>query len=332
MRYIIIFSIILVIVFGVGLGLDTAYSQNESIPAWIKNIAGYWANDEIEDSEFFILIQWLIDRQVITIPNNSEFVNQLQNEISELENEIAQIKHENKQPSPTNEKSNLVKPKNPDIIYDQEKISVLTNDSTYLEGDTIIISGQVSEIIGEAPVIIHIFHESTYIHVSQITVAHDGAFSETIIAEGSLWENPGEYIVRASYKDQITETGFSYTPKSELIETATNFEVNVGSYGTFDVEYGIIGGTVENMTIDADSFSLIVKIDSHIDGSITLQLPRAFFDSKKFNGSDDIFLLLIDGIEHSYEQLSVDSKTRTIKIAFDKSNSDIEIIGTDVIS
>jgi len=39
-----------------------------SIPDWIKNNAGWWADGQIDDSSFVSGIQWLISNGVITIP------------------------------------------------------------------------------------------------------------------------------------------------------------------------------------------------------------------------------------------------------------------------
>jgi len=39
-----------------------------SIPGWIKNNAGWWADGEIDDSSFVAGIQWLISNDVMTIP------------------------------------------------------------------------------------------------------------------------------------------------------------------------------------------------------------------------------------------------------------------------
>ena len=46
-------------------GLDTP----DSIPSWIKNIAAFWCNNEIDDSGFVEAVQYLIDNKVITIPS-----------------------------------------------------------------------------------------------------------------------------------------------------------------------------------------------------------------------------------------------------------------------
>jgi len=210
-------------------------------------------------------------------------------------------------------------------------ISIQTDDNHYDEGDTIVISGMVKTIIGETPVLIQIIHEGTIIEIAQITVAQDGSFTKTVLAEKPAWKNAGEYIVRAFYQDQVVEVEFNYTPKSESIETTTNFEVDAGNYGTFDVNYTIKGGTVKNMVVDSDIFAIIVQIDTTDEGSITLDLPREFIGAEKQNGKDDTFIILIDGIEVLYQESIVQTNSRVITVNFEEGDSDIEIIGTYVI-
>ena len=217
-------------------------------------------------------------------------------------------------------------------VFAQESIiSVQTDDNHYDEGDTIVISGIVNTVIGKTPIIIQIIHEATYIHLAQIEVAQDGSFTETVIAEGPLWKKDGEYTIRASYQDQTTETEFSYTPKSALSVTTTNFEVNAGSSGTFDVEYTIKGGTVKDMIVNSDIFGIIVQIESTDEGVITLDLPREFIGAEKQDGKDDTFIILIDGIEVAYQEPVTYSDSRVIIINFEDGDSKIEIIGTYVI-
>ena len=107
--------------------------------------------------------------------------------------------------------------------------------------------------------------------------------------------------------------------------------MDAGSSGTFDVEYTIRGGTVKNMVVDPVSFSLIVQVDSIDDGVITLSLPREFIGAEKQDGKDDLFIILIDGIEVPYQETVTNTDHRTITINFEQEDSDIEIIGTYVI-
>jgi len=211
-------------------------------------------------------------------------------------------------------------------------ISVQTDDNNYDEGDTIVISGKVSTIVGSTPVTLQLFSQGNLVDIAQITVAQDGSYSHTVIAEGPLWKKQGSYTVRVSYGEgNIAESEFAYSPKSNSVETATNFEVDAGSHGTFDVKYTINGGIIKNIIVDSDIFAVIVQIDAIDDGTITLELPREFIGAEKQDGKDDIFIILIDGIEVSYQEYAVDSEFRTITINFEQGDSDIEIIGTYVV-
>ena len=96
-------------------------------------------------------------------------------------------------------------------------LTIKTDDSHYDEGDTIVISGKVSTVIGDTEVLLSLFSElDALIDISQIKVSQDGSFTETILAEGPLWTNPGNYTVIASYQDQTIEIDFIYSPKTEI--------------------------------------------------------------------------------------------------------------------
>ena len=219
------------------------------------------------------------------------------------------------------------------VAFAQESlVSVKTDDNNYDEGDTIVISGQVATIIGETPVTLQLFSEGNMIDIAQIRVAQDGSYSHTVIAEGPLWQNQGNYLVRSSYGEgNIAEVEFSYTPKRDAVTTTTNFEVDAGSHGTFDVEYTIKGGSVEDMEIDSKNFSLLVEIKSTDEGNITLELPREFIGAEKQDGKDEIFIILIDGIEVAYEESVVHNDSRVITIGFEEGDKQIQIIGTYAI-
>ena len=217
-------------------------------------------------------------------------------------------------------------------IFAQEPlISVQTDDNNYDEGDTIVVSGNVITVIGETPVILQMFTGGNLIDIAQLTVAQDGSFTKTFLAEGALWKKTGDYTIVASYQEHQIETQFSYTPKSEAIVTTEPYEVDAGSHGTFDVEYTIKGGTVKNMVVDSEIFAVIVQIDATDEGTITLDLPREFIGAEKQDGKDDTFIILIDGIEVAYQESVVNSDSRVITINFEQDDSDIEIIGTYVV-
>ena len=40
------------------------------IPDWIKNNAGWWATDQIDDAAYVTSLQWLISNKIINIPSS----------------------------------------------------------------------------------------------------------------------------------------------------------------------------------------------------------------------------------------------------------------------
>ena len=66
------------------------------------------------------------------------------------------------------------------------EVSVQTDDNNYDEGDTIVISGNVSIVVGNTPITLQLFSEGNLIDIAQIVVAQDGSYSHTVIAEGPL--------------------------------------------------------------------------------------------------------------------------------------------------
>ena len=52
--------------------IPTQTEPEISIPSWIKNNAGWWADGQIDDSSFVSGIQWLISNNVMTIPTTEQ--------------------------------------------------------------------------------------------------------------------------------------------------------------------------------------------------------------------------------------------------------------------
>ena len=70
------------------------------------------------------------------------------------------------------------------------------------------------------------------VEIAQIGVSKDGNYSYPILAQGSMWQSQGEYVVKVTYGEgNIAETTFLYTPDSEVLTTTDTFEVDAGSSG-----------------------------------------------------------------------------------------------------
>ena len=222
-------------------------------------------------------------------------------------------------------------------VFASSLISVQTDDDNYEEGDTIVISGQIKTIIGDTQVTLQLFREGSMVEIAQIKVSSDGNYSHTILAEGNLWKNQGEYVVKVTYGEgNVAETNFLFTPASAVLETTDIFEVDAENSGTFDIPYSIRGGTLLDISIDQDIFGLVIKIDASDEGKLVLDLPRKYIDAEKQNGKDEVFIILIEKIddqivETQYDEATSHSEIRTLTINFEEGDSSIQIIGTYVI-
>ena len=218
------------------------------------------------------------------------------------------------------------------VFANESLISVNTDQDDYEEDDIILVSGNISTIIGNTQVTLQLFSDATLVDIDQIEVGEDGNYFTRIKATGPLWQNSGEYTIKVVYGEaNVAEKSFNYFTKSEIVETTNIFEVDAGDSGTFDIKYKIRGGIVETIKIEPEIFGLILKLDSSEKGTIVLDLPRQFIDAEKQNGKDVEFIIIIDNIQVSHTESKIFSDMRTITIDFEKGDSEIQIIGTYVI-
>ena len=223
----------------------------------------------------------------------------------------------------------------PSFAFAEESDSISTNLEAYTSGEVVIVFGKIVNITPGLPLTIQIFHNDNLIDVAQISVAQDGTFAQTFNALGPLWSSDGTYTVRGFYTvDRIMETYFQF--KNTLVSKTSVFSVNIPNSGVFDLSYSITGGKVNEITLDKDSYSILIDTAMEAYGSLKLQLPRESFDSKKDNGVDDVFIILIkdkDGsvFEAQYQEMETTSDFRMIEIILEPGDQTIEIVGTYVI-
>ena len=111
-------------------------------------------------------------------------------------------------------------PVEPEIIDEQPKpkdiphttsLSVVSDANSYVLGDTVTISGNVSEIFENTPIILQLISPVDLIEVAQIDVETNGEYTYTILAQGQQWVNDGTYTVKAFYgANNFAETTFEF--------------------------------------------------------------------------------------------------------------------------
>ena len=220
-----------------------------------------------------------------------------------------------------------------------ESIVVTTDKTSYSEGETIVITGEVRDLYSGTPVSVIVkAPNGNLVSIAQIDVGADKKFSTEMTAGGALMKSEGAYIVTAQYGtvNRSAETTFEFggattttTPPDEDESMVSDTMVSMGD-GNGSIGYEITGGQLLSITPDVDANSLIVVIDATSDGSLTLTIPRSVADALLETGEDDEFFVLVDGEEVDFSE-DVSSTDRTLTIAFQVGAEEIEIIGTFVV-
>jgi len=216
----------------------------------------------------------------------------------------------------------------------QSSIVVTTDKSSYSEGDTILVTGEVKDLYGVPVAIMITSSNGSVVGIAQVSIGADKKFSAEFTAGGTM-KQEGTYTVTAQYgnENRTAESTFEFggstvTPPTEKNSRVTDTTVSV--QGSSDlIGYEITGGKLLSIMPDVDANSLIVSIDATDDGSLTLTIPRSVLDAT-MNGEDDDFFVLIDGEEVDFEE-TTSSTDRTLTITFPAGAEEIEIIGTFVI-
>jgi predicted secreted protein with PEFG-CTERM motif len=209
-----------------------------------------------------------------------------------------------------------------------EPISVTTDKTSYADGDTIVISGEVRDLLSGTPVSVTIIAANgNIVGLQQLDVGADHKFSTEITAGGKLWKSQGAYTIKVLYGTQArtAETTFEFGG-SVPGEAGTTVKVDRTN---FVLSYKITGGSVLSVTPDDEAKSLVIAIKTTSDGQLTITLPRALIDAKT-NGEDDDFFVLIDGEEVEFEETTT-TTDRTLTINFPDGAEEIEIIGSFVV-
>ena len=217
-----------------------------------------------------------------------------------------------------------------------QKISLLSDNTAYQEGDVITITGEIEKVIPGMPVTLQIFFEKNLIQVSQVKVSQDGKFTDTFTAAGPQWKNEGTVVINADYGGSSTELNIEFF-KNTSGEYTSNYEVKIPAGGTFDVPYTMKGGIVSSMNVNQENLSLVIDIATSSDGNLNINLPRDGIDSVDNNGQDiDFIVLMYEGnseipIQTDFKKSEKEDEFRSLNIPVKDGDTKIEIIGTHVV-
>ena len=226
--------------------------------------------------------------------------------------------------------------------FGQNEPIILNIDKTsYLDGETISISGEIKNMIASNQISLIIQSPiGNLVALDQMTVGADKQFSTEIKLGGKLMKEEGTYTIKVQHGEESITTSFEFGGVSSLEElvivdspiTATTVTATtvVVQDSTDLISYEITNGKIINIITDMDAKSLLIDIEAWDNGSITLTIPRSVLDAKINDVDDDEFFVLVDGEEVNFEEITT-STDRTLTIEFSAGSEQIEIIGTFVI-
>jgi len=249
------------------------------------------------------------------------------------------------------------------IFAENGIIDVSTDKSNYSDGDVMIISGEIKNMVpGDQLSILIQSPNGNLVALDQLTVSSDNQFSTEIKLGGKLMKTEGTYTIKVQYREQSTTTSFEF---DEVVSSSTN-ELDVVESTVIEdtviedpmiedsfvedaiivdsvvtattvtvqdsndlILYEITNAKLINVIPDLDAVSLLIYIETIDEGSITLTIPRSVLDAS-INGGDDEFFVLVDGEEVDFEEITT-SADRTLTVDFLAGTEQIEIIGTFVV-
>ncbi len=167
-----------------------------------------------------------------------------------------------------------------------EPVVVTTDKAAYGEGDTIMVSGEVKELLSGFPVTLQVISANgNLVTIQQLDVGLDKKFNYELTAGGPLWKAEGTYLIKVLYgtESRTAEATFEFggPPTTDPSTPPTPSGPSIEVPGTeFSIGYSITGGSILSITPDVDANSLIIGISTTGDGEVTITLPRGLIDAK----------------------------------------------------
>jgi hypothetical protein len=179
-------------------------TSERPIPAWIKNVALWWSQGQINDSEFETSIKYLVHLGTIRVPPVISLSPGNTQEVPLWMKDIANWWATN-QASDTYFSSMVQWMMQTRVAQSAEQASALslnvnTDKPSYNMGDAIVISGTVKPVVSGTPLTIIILDPNyLLLQAEQIPVSADGTFQGIITTTPYVWKLNGTYTISAQY-------------------------------------------------------------------------------------------------------------------------------------
>jgi len=171
----------------------------------------------------------------------------------------------------------------PSKLEEKNAVFVETDKTSYSEGETIMVTGKVSEILfGYAISLMVIAPNGNVVVIDQVLVGSDKKYSTELTAGGSLMKASGEYTVQVLYgtENRTAETTFTFgeikiSPPNNIVKLPSNSSVpNNKKFAEPEILQINVGESVE--WINEDTAAHTITSGNLSEG------PDGVFDSSLF--------------------------------------------------
>ncbi|MFM7795935.1 MAG: hypothetical protein ACKO7N_04155, partial [Candidatus Nitrosotenuis sp.] len=219
------------------------------------------------------------------------------------------------------------------IIHDNKCNQICLEGQSFYSGDTLRVSGKLEKFLQDTPAIIRVLRDSNPVHVAATEISEDGTYDYSFIIDRPYFDHNGEYLVQVKNTvfDTVYETSFDYIT-DDFNSDKKSWIVENSPIENIKIPLKITNATIQNIRADPEILGLVISFDAESSGIITLEIPRQLVDAKNGaggKGQDDAeYLVLLDGVQVSFEEFQSTSENRTLHIEFPQASKQIQIIGT----
>lgn len=216
------------------------------------------------------------------------------------------------------------------MAQEDANVRVATDQDSYESGDIVVVSGTVWPVLPGHQMQMTITGDNKLVEVAQFDVALDGTYTHIVNTSGPKWNYDGEYVIQVQYGQETANLRFDFAAGGAN-EEVDIFEVADGRGSTFDLGYAVRGGVINDMVVDYENLAIRIDLESEMDGSLLLDLPRQYIDAVSMDGEDEIYIVLADGSPTGHVDDDMGEEVRRVTVTFPAGTSEIMIIGTQVV-
>ena len=203
---------------------NVADAQQEEIPKWIQNVAGFWSNDSISDQEFVNAMEFLVEEGIMKIPSsiNTAQAEEVTKTLEDLQVRLEKIETQTSTTGTSPEtKSPSITGSNDSTDGEHEYTSAICPSDKIRHFDKIHFRLKIGQ------------NES--IDSSQGYESLSSSYTNVVILEEKYDEIGSPFQIEKRIANHLNEIGYTY-----LLNGQTKVGILPSSIEVLDIDYAVI--------------------------------------------------------------------------------------------